>query len=52
MSFQLVKRLGFDGYSLFQQIENHLADSVNLISIGIRQHLLSSVLIGFLHNAL
>ena len=34
MSFQLVECLGFDGYSLFQQIENHLADGVDLIGVG------------------
>ena len=34
MSFQLAKCLGLDGYSLFQQIENHLADGVDLIGVG------------------
>ena len=52
MSFQLVKRLLFNGYPLFQQIENHLADGVDLIGVGMGQHLLTSLLIGFLQNAL
>ena len=34
MSFQLVECLGLDGYSLFQQIENHFADGINLIGVG------------------
>lgn len=34
VSFQFVVRPGFDGYSLFQQIEDHLADSADLISVG------------------
>ena len=45
MSFQLVKRLGFNGYPLFQQIENHLTDGVDLIGVGMGQHLLTSLLI-------
>ena len=35
VSFQFVVRPGFHGYSLFQQIENHLADSADLISVGV-----------------
>ena len=35
MSFQLGKRLGFDGNSSFQQVKNHLADGVDLIGVGI-----------------
>ena len=38
MSFLFVKRLGFDGCSLFQQIESHLAYGVDLISVGMCQH--------------
>ena len=52
MSFQLVKCLGLDGYSLFQQIENHFADGVDLIGVGMGQHLLTFLLIGFFQNAL
>ena len=52
MSFQLVIGPGFDGYFLFQQTENHLADSIDLIGIGMGQHLLTSVSIGFPQNAL
>ena len=52
MSFQLVKRLGFDWHSFFQQIKNHFADGVDLIRVGMVQQLLTSLLIGFLQNAL
>ena len=52
MSFQLDECVGFDGNSLFQQIKNHLADGVDLISVGIGQHLLTSLLIGFFQDAL
>ena len=52
MPFQFVVRLGFDGYSFFQQIENHFADSVDLIGIGVRQHVTASVPIGFLQDTL
>ena len=52
MSFQLVKCLGLDGDSPFQQIENHLADGIDLISVGMGQHFLTFLLIGFLQDAL
>ena len=38
MPFQFIVRLGFDGYSLFQQTENNFTDSVDLIGVGVRQH--------------
>ena len=52
MSFQLFHCLGFDGDPLFKRIKNHLADGVDLIGVGMGQHLLSFLSIGFLQNAL
>ena len=52
MSFQLAHCLGFDGDPLFQRIKNHLADGVDLIGVGMRQHLLAFLSIGFFENAL
>lgn len=52
MPFQFVVGLGLDGYILFQQIEDHFADGVDLIGIGVRQHVTASVPIGFLQDTL
>ena len=52
MPFQFVVGLGLDGYIFFQQIEDHFADGVDLIGIGVRQHVTASVPIGFLQDTL
>ena len=52
MPFQFPVRRGIDGDSLFQQIENHLADSVDLIGVGVCQQVLTLVSIGFFQDAL
>ena len=52
MSFQFPIRRDIDGDSLFQQIENHLADSIDLIGVGVCQHVLTLVSIGFFQDAL
>ena len=52
MPFQFPISHCVDGDPFFQQIENHLADSVDLIGIGVFYHLLTFVSIGFFENAL
>ena len=52
MSFQFPICGVIDGDSLFQQIENHLADSIDLIGVGVCQHVLTLVSIGFFQDAL
>jgi len=52
MSFQFPISQCVDGDPLFQQIENHLADGVDLIFGGVFQHLLTFISIGFFQNAL
>ena len=52
MTLELVDRARFDGNSILQQIQYHLADRVDLIGIGMCQHLLTFVLIGFFENTL
>ena len=52
MTLELVERARFDGNAILQQIHDHLAHGVDLISIGMRQHLLTFVPIGFLENTL
>ena len=52
MTLELVDRARFDGNSVLQQIQHHLAHSVDLIGIGMHQHLLTFVPIGFFENAL
>jgi len=51
MSFQLPISRSVDGDTFFQQIENHLADGVDLIGIGVFQHSATSISIGFFENS-
>jgi len=51
MSFQFPISRSVDGNPFFQQIENHLADGVDLIGIGVFQHSPTSISIGFFENA-
>ena len=51
MSFQFPISRCVDGDPIFQQIENHLADGIDLISVGVLQHLLTFISIGFLQDA-
>ena len=51
MSFQFPISRRVDGDPLFQQIENHLADGVDLISVGVMQHPLTFIPIGFFQDA-
>jgi len=51
MSFQFPISGCVDGDPLFQRIEDHLADGVDLISVGVMQHLLTFILIGFFQDA-
>ena len=51
MSFQFPISRCVDGYPLFQQIENHLADGVDLIFVGVLQHPLTFFSIGFFQDA-
>ena len=52
MSFQFPISRDVDGDPLFQQIENHLADGVDLIFVGVFQHPLTFISIGFFQDAL
>ena len=51
MSFQFPISHRVDGDPLFQQIEDHLADGVDLISVGVMQHLLTFFSIGLFQDA-
>jgi len=51
MSFQFPISRCVDGDPLFQQIENHLADGVDLMFVGVLQHLLTFSSIGFFQDA-
>jgi len=51
MSFQFPISRRVDGDPLFQQIENHLADGVDLIFVGDLQHPLTFISIGFFQDA-
>jgi len=52
MSFQFPIGACVDGNSIFQQIEDHFADSIDLIGIRMLQHLSSPVSIGFFQDAI
>jgi len=52
MSFQFPISQCADGDPLFQQIENHLADGVDLIFVGVFQHPLTFISIEFFQDAL
>ena len=51
MALKFSKRLRLDGNSLFQQIQDHFTDRVDLVGVGMFQHLLTFETIGFLENA-
>ena len=52
MPFQFPISHCVDGDPPFQQIENHLADSIDLIFVGVLQQFLTFTSIGFFQNAL
>jgi len=52
MYFQFPISYRVDGDPFFQQIENHLADGVDLIGVGVFQHGTTSISIGFFENAI
>ena len=50
MSFQFPISLCINGDTFFQQIENHLTDGIDLITVGMRQQVFTFESIGFLQN--
>ena len=52
MTLEFTERARFDGNAILQQIQYHFTDSVDLIGIGMRQHLLTLVPVGLLENTL
>ena len=52
MTLEFTKRARFDGNAILQQIQDHFTDSVDLIGIGMRQHLLTFVPVGLFENTL
>ena len=50
MTLESAERARFDGNAVLQQIHHHFAHGIDLIGIGMRQHLLTFVPIGFLEN--
>jgi len=50
MALKFSKRLRLDGISLFQQIQDHFTDGIDLVGVGVFQQLLTFETIGFLEN--
>ena len=51
MTLEFTKRARHYGNSLLQEIQDHFADGVDLIGVGVLQGLLTFVPIGFLEDA-
>ena len=52
MLSQLRHQRWFDGNPFFQQVEHDFADGVDLVLVGMPQHVLSVVTIGLTKNGL
>ena len=52
MTLEFTERVRFDGNAILQQIQDHFTHGVDLIGIGMCQHLLTFVPIGLLEDAL
>ena len=52
MPLEFLKLAGFDRNSLLQQIQDHFADGVDLVAVGVGQQFLSSLSVGFLEDPL
>ena len=52
MLSQLRHQRRFDGNPFFQQVEHDFADGVDLIPVGMPQHVLSLVTVGLTKNGL
>ena len=52
MTLEFTKGARFDGNAILQQIQDHFTHGVDLIGIGMHQHLLTVVPVGLFENTL